>query len=135
MQFSARVGSSSACVRIKPSRLEWSLVGRQWVIQMAPMASISAVSTETGLSKSNLFVTTSLGVADFCVEPQTAEQARTLLTRLVTETQQVLQAAASASPGDDQGCSAEDLINLKWVVDPSTDISLEYLEEPVRLGF
>ena len=72
MQFSARVGSSSACVRIKASRLEWSLVGREWVIQMAPMASISTLSSEAGLSTSNLFVTSTLGVADFCVDPNSS---------------------------------------------------------------
>ena len=131
MQFSARVGGSSACVRIKSGRLEWSLVGRQWVIQMVPLASISAVSSETGLSKSNLFVTTTLGVADFCVEPETAEQARALLTHLIADAQAQPAVAANASHIDDVDLAADDLINLKWMVDTNSD-DLHFLGEPVR---
>jgi len=128
MQFSARVGESNACVRIKSSRLEWSLIGRQWVIQMVPMASISAVSAESGPSKSNLFVTTTLGVADFCVEPQTAEQARVLLTQLVADTQPLLQLAAGETPAADKSDETDGLINLKWVVDASVADSLDLYE-------
>ncbi len=135
MQFSARVGRSSACVRIKSSRLEWSLVGRQWVIQMAPLASISAVSTETGLSRSNLFVTTTLGVADFCVDPDTAEQARTLLTQLIAAAQAQPDAAASATTAGPHDDCTDELINLKWLVETTFE-DLVFPEEPVRaFGF
>jgi hypothetical protein len=134
MQFSARVGGSSSCVRIKSSRLEWSQVGRQWVIQMAPMASISAVSCEAGLSKSNLFVTTTLGVADFCVDPETAEQARNLLTRLIADAQARPDVAAGTSTAGDHDDSVAELINLMWLVDITDD--LVFAEEPVRaFGF
>ena len=80
MQFSARVGKSRACVRIRSNRIEWSLVGRQWAIQMAPMASITDVTSERGHSKSKLVVTTTVGTVEFRIEPKTAAQARTLLT-------------------------------------------------------
>jgi hypothetical protein len=132
MQFPARVGRSSACVRIKLSRLEWSLVGTQWVIQMAPMASISAVSFETGLSKSNLFVTTTLGVADFCVDPEIAEQARTLLMQLMAEAQSHPEAAVNSSSVDSQGRNIDELINLKWMVDAAASERLDMYEEPTR---
>ncbi len=135
MQFSARVGDSSACVRIKASRLEWSLVGRQWVIQMAPMASVSAVCSETGLSKSNLFVTTTLGVADFCVDPNTAEQARALLTVLIAAAQAQPDQAVGGSSSDHHHDDTDELINLKWMVDATAD-DLGFPEEPVRaFGF
>jgi hypothetical protein len=127
MQFCARVGDDSAFVRIKSSRIEWSLVGNQWVVQMVPMASLSAVSTESGPSRSNLFVTTNVGVADFRVEPETAEQARLLLTRLMS-------AAESSAAGQDD--ETDQLINLKWMVDPNVIDSLDLYEEPARvLGF
>ncbi len=121
MQFSARVDGSSACVRIKSSRLEWSLVGREWVIRMAPMASVSAVTSEVGSSMPNLCVTTTLGVVNFRVEnATTAEQAQVLLTRLV---------AATASAGNDTP-SDDGLINMRWTVDQGTTSSLEFYVEP-----
>ena len=128
MQFSARVDGSSACVRIKPSRLEWSLVGHEWVIQMAPMASISAVTSDVGLSRSNLVVTTTLGAVEFCIEAgATVEQARALLTRLV---------AAVGSSGAIETQTSDDLINMRWIDDPSTAASLEFYEEPaLKIGF
>ena len=121
MQFSARVGDSSAFVRIKASRLEWSLVGRQWVVQMAPMASIRVVSTDTGQSRSNLFVTTTVGFADFCVEPEIAEKASALLVRLIDEAK-ALPTSVTDAPVD--------LINLKWTVDASDDAVLDVDDVP-----
>jgi hypothetical protein len=127
MQFSARVGDSSAFVRIKASRLEWSLVGRQWVVQMAPMASIRVVSTDTGVARSNLFVTTTVGFADFCVEPETAEKASALLVRLIAE--------AKARPTLVTDAPV-DLINLKWDVDASSDAGLDFDDVPAHaFGF
>jgi hypothetical protein len=133
MQFSAGVGDSRACVRIRSSRLEWSLVGRQWVIQMAPIASISAISFEPGLSQSNLFVTTALGVADFCVEPEIAEQARTLLMRLVAMATARPDVVAEMPSAGSCGSGVDELINLKWMVDAHDADSLEYFYEPARL--
>jgi hypothetical protein len=130
MQFSARVDSASACVRVQPSRLEWSLVGRQWVIQMAPMASISAVAVETGPIKSNLIVTTQVGSAEFQGEQATAEKALTLLSRLVAEAGEP---RADMDAADDE--AGESLINLKWMFDSNAE-SFDLDEEPARLlGF
>ena len=61
MQFSARVDGCSAYVRIQPRRLEWSLVGREWVIQMAPIASVTAITSEAGSLRSSLIVVTNVG--------------------------------------------------------------------------
>jgi hypothetical protein len=106
MQFSARVDGCSAYVRIQPSRLEWSLVGREWVIVMAPIASVTAVASEPGSLKSTLVVTTSVGTVEFRIQPETCEMARALLVRLVAE----VTVAATAEP-------IAELINLKWTFD------------------
>ena len=110
MQFGGRVGESNACVRIQRRRLEWSMVGSQWVIQMAPMSSITAVTTGTGAASSSLFVTTTVGTVEFMLQPEIAEDAVELLGRLIVE-------AAGDSTGVNQGSPAGDLINLRWTFD------------------
>ena len=61
MQFPPRVDGCSAYVRVQPRRLEWSLVGREWVIQMAPIASVPATTSEAGSLRSSLIVVTIVG--------------------------------------------------------------------------
>ena len=111
MQFSARVDGCSAYVRIQPSRLEWSLVGREWVIQMAPIASVAAIASEPGSLKSSLIVATNVGTVEFRIQPETCEQARALLVQLV--------AAATAEP-------VVELINLKWTFDADAVDDLDH---------
>ena len=111
MQFSGRVDGCSAYVRIQPRWLEWSLVGREWVIRMAPIASVTAVVSEAGLLKSSLIVSTNLGTVEFRVQPETCEPARALLVRLV--------AGAPAEP-------AVELINLKWQFDQDAVDDLDH---------
>jgi hypothetical protein len=125
MQFSARVGSSRACVRIQSSRLEWSLIGRQWIIQMAPMTSITAVQVEPLRVRSRLILKTTVGMADFRVDSETADKARDLLMRLIKNSS----ATADASADDE-------LINLKWKLDPHVVDPSDFEEAPRRLlGF
>jgi hypothetical protein len=136
MQFSARVGRSRACVRVQTSRLEWSLVGRQWVIQMAPMTSITAVRLEPGRLKSNLIISMTVGTADFTVEPGTAEQARTLLMQLIDTQAERSQIAVGGPSAVSHGGSGDDMINLTWMNDARTVDPLDLDAEPARLlGF
>jgi hypothetical protein len=123
MQFSARVDGSSAYVRIQPSRLEWSLVGREWVIVMAPIASVTAVASEPGSLKSSLVVTTNVGTVEFRIQPETCETARTLLLRLVAESaaDPVVAEPEAADPG-----SASELINLRWMFDADAVDDLDH---------
>jgi hypothetical protein len=111
MQFSARVDGCSAYVRIQPRRLEWSLVGREWVIQMAPIASVTAVVSESGSLKSSLIVSTNVGRVEFRVQPESCELARALLVQLVAE--------ATAEP-------VVELINLKWQFDQDAVDDLDH---------
>jgi hypothetical protein len=113
MQFSARVDGCSAYVRIQQRRLEWSLVGREWVIQMAPIASVTAVVSQPGSLRSSLTVATSVGTVEFRIQPETCEPARALLAQLVI-------AAASAPP------VASELINLKWMFDADAVDDLDH---------
>jgi hypothetical protein len=122
MQFSARVGRSNACVRVQKGRLEWATVGRQWLIQMAPMTSITAVTANPGPLKTNLVITTAVGTAEFLVDQEIAERARDLLTRLIE---------ASTSPLD--GANEADLINLKWKLDTQVVDPANFEEGPRRL--
>ena len=136
MQFSARVGRSSACVRVRTSRLEWSLVGRQWVIQMAPMTSITAVTLKPGRLKSSLIISMAVGTADFSVEPGTAEQARTLLMRLIVAAARCSPIAVDGPQAVSHGAGADDMINLTWMNDARTVDPLDLDAEPARLlGF
>jgi hypothetical protein len=135
MQFWGRVGDDSAYVRIQGSRLEWSLVGRQWVIEMAPMTSIIAVSAEPGGDTSSLVITTVVGSVEFILPAETGEEAAALLIRLVAEAaEQSL--AATASPIVDRDSQVDELINLRWMFDAAVVDDLDCDEEPARLlGF
>ena len=115
MQFSARVDGCSAYVRIQPRRLEWSLVGREWVIQMAPIASVTAITSEPGSLKSSLIVVTNVGTVEFRIQSETCELARAVLERLVAEA--AAEAVASTSDAGVDGNAVDELINLKWMFD------------------
>ncbi len=135
MQFSARVGGSSACVRVQKSRLEWSLVGRQWIIQMAPMTSITTVTYEPGRVKSSLIVSTIVGAVEFRIEPGIGDEARALILRLVSEADQSQIGASEMLPVN-QGTTADELINMKWMFDAGAADSFDFKEVPARLmGF
>ena len=122
-------------MRVQRSRLEWSLVGRQWIIQMAPMTSIATVMCGPGEVKSSLIVSTTVGTVEFRVEPGIADEARVLLSRLVAEAGEAA-IAASAAPPASQGTDADELINLKWMFDSDAADSFEFDEAPARLiGF
>lgn len=136
MQFWGRVGDDSAYVRIQESRLEWSLVGRQWVIQMAPMTSIIVVAAESGDETSSLVVTTVVGSVEFVLAPGTAEEAASLVTRLTAEAaEQSLEASLVVDAGDHD----DELINLRWMFDATVVEEFDSGdsdEEPARLlGF
>ena len=136
MQFPARIGRSNACVRVQKSRLEWSQVGRQWAIQMAPMTTITAVTLEPGPLKSSLIISMTVGTADFSVESGTAEQARTLLMQLIAAAAERSPVAASVPPAASCSGSADDMINLTWMNDARTVDPLDLEAEPARLlGF
>ena len=136
MQFSARVGRSRACVRVQPSRLEWSQVGRQWVIQMAPMTSITAVTLKPGPLKSSLIISMAAGTADFSVDPGTAEQARTLLMGLIDAAMECSPITASVPSDASHAASSDEMINLTWMNDARTVDPLDLDAEPARLlGF
>jgi hypothetical protein len=92
---------------------------------MAPMRSITAVTAEPGPLKTSLVITTAVGIADFLVDPQTAEKARTLLLRLIAE---------AAAPVD--STSDDELINLTWNFDARVVDPADLDDEPRRLlGF
>jgi hypothetical protein len=122
MQFSARVGSSRACVRVQKSRLEWSLIGRQWIIQMAPVTSITAIVVEPMRPRSRLIVTTTVGMADFRVDPETADTAQELLMRLM-----------SADPAVVDAATDDELINLTWRLGTAAVDPADFDTEPRRL--
>lgn len=124
MQFSARVDGCSAYVRIQPSRLEWSLVGREWVIVMAPIASVTAIASEPGSLKSSLIVATNVGAVEFRIQPETCEQARALLVRLVAEA--AAESVVAASEDGHQGNGVDELINLKWLFDANAVDDLDH---------
>jgi hypothetical protein len=131
MQFWGHVGDDSAYVRIQGSRLEWSLVGRQWVIDMAPVTSIIAVTAEPGDDVSSLVVTTVIGSVEFLLPLETAEEAESLLSRLVAQAAQSL--AATTSPAADGGARVDELINLRWMFDAVAVDERDRDEEPLRL--
>ena len=131
MQFSARVDGCSAYVRIQPRRLEWSLVGREWVIQMAPIASVTAIDSEPGSLKSSLIVATNVGTVEFRIHPDTCEPARALLVRLVAETAAEPVVATSEAVGD--GNTVDELINLKWMFDTTAVDDFSFDETRGRL--
>mgnify|MGYP001210818270 CR=1 FL=1 len=133
MQFPARIGRSNACVRVQKSRLEWSQVGRQWAIQMAPMTTITAVTLEPGPLKSSLIISMTVGTADFSVESGTAEQARTLLMQLIAVAAERSPVAVSVPPAASCSDSADDMINLTWMNDARTVDPLDLEAEPARL--
>jgi hypothetical protein len=133
MQFAARVNGASACVRVQARRLEWSLIGRQWVIQMAPMSSITAIAIEPGLLKSTLVVRTNVGTAEFRVRPEVAHSALSLLASLMSEGSDAVEEAKHA--GRAPATSVDELINLKWMFDSGV-VDSEVDEVPARLlGF
>jgi hypothetical protein len=132
LQFWGHVGADSAYVRIQGSRLEWSLVGRQWVIEMAPITSIIAVTAEPGDDSSSLVVTTVVGSVEFVLPLETAEEAASLLVRLVAEAaEQSLH--ATVSPVVDGGGQVDQLINLRWMFDAAVVDEFDCDEEPARL--
>lgn len=124
MQFSARVDGCSAYVRIQPRRLEWSLVGRDWVIQMAPIASVTVITSEPGSLKSSLIVVTNVGTVEFRIQPEVCEPARTLLEQLVAET--AVEAVVD-------GNTADELIDLKWMFDTDAVDDFSFDETRGRL--
>jgi hypothetical protein len=138
MQFWGRVGDDSAYIRIQRRRLEWSLVGRQWVIEMAPITSITSilsVTAEPGNDISTLVVTTAVGSVEFLLRPETAEEAASLLVRLVAEAGEQ-SVASMASPVVDGGAQVDELINLRWMFDAAVVDEFDCDEEPARLlGF
>jgi hypothetical protein len=135
MQFWGHVGADSAYIRIQGSRLEWSLVGRQWVIEMAPMTSIIAVTAEPGNDISSLVVTTVVGSVEFLLPLETAEEAASLLVRLVAEAVEQSFAATASSVMEGVG-QVDELINMRWMFDAAAVDELDCDEEPARLlGF
>lgn len=135
MQFWGHVGTDSAYVRIQGSRLEWSLVGRQWVIEMAPITSIIAVNAEPRDDSSGLVVTTVVGSVEFLLPLETAEEAASLLMRLVAEAAEQSN-ARTASVLVDEGGRVDELISLRWMFDASAGDEAVYDAEPaLALGF
>lgn len=99
---------------------------------MAPLTSITAVTAEPRHSKSSLLVTTAVGSADFHMDPVTAEQAQTLLTRLISEANAQPEVASSVTPRG-SGAGIDDLINLRWKFDAAVVDPADFDEEPRRL--
>jgi hypothetical protein len=125
MQFWGRVDGGRAYVRIQGSRLEWSRVGQEWIITMAPMTSITAVRTQDRSATSSLIVSTTVGIVEFKLEPDIAEQARALLVRLIAE-------SAAQLPSESL-CSDDELINLKWELDAGVVNDFEFEHEWARV--
>lgn len=124
MQFSASVDGCSAYVRFQQRRLEWSLLGSEWVIQMAPVASVTAIVSEPGSLKSSLIVATNVGTVEFRLQPETCELARALLVRLVAETD-------AEAVGERN--TVDELINLKWMFDADAVDDLDHDDSRARL--
>ena len=131
MQFSARVDGCSAYVRIQRRRLEWSLVGREWVIQMTPIVSVTAITSEPGSLKSSLIVVTNVGTVEFRIQPEIREPARALLERLVAETAAEAVGSTSEAVLDDN--TVDELINLKWMFDTNAVDDFSFDETRGRL--
>lgn len=131
MQFWGHVDADSAYIRIQSSRLEWSLVGRQWVIEMAPMTSIIAVDAEPGDDISSMVVTTVIGSVEFLLPRETAEEAASLVNRLVAEAAD--QSLAAASPVVDGCGQVDELINMRWMFDAAAVDEFDADEAPARL--
>lgn len=83
MEFWARVGGSGAYVRILPTQIEWSLIGRRWTVEVVPIETVRSVTVTSGLSRSTLAVNTDGGRLEFYVDPVTAQHAHARLRRLI----------------------------------------------------
>jgi hypothetical protein len=82
-----------------------------------------------------LVVTTVVGSVEFLLPPEIAEEAASLLVRLVTEA--VEQSfAATVSSVMEGVIQVDELINLRWLFDAAVVEQLDCDEEPARLlGF
>ena len=86
MQFTSQVAGKHVDVEILTSRLQWTVRGHRQVVRMLPLWAISSVETSRALAgKSKLTVSLTAGVIEFKVGKAIAEQAKTMLTQLVTQ--------------------------------------------------
>lgn len=100
------------------------------------MTSITAVTLKPGPLKSSLIISMTVGTADFSVEPGTAEQARTLLMRLIAAAAGYSPIAVNVPPAVSHGGGADEMINLTWMNHARTVDPLDLDVEPARLlGF
>lgn len=131
MQFKSRVAGKAAEVKILRSGIEWSTVGRKRVTELLPLTAIESVSTGTaGFIDWKLVVTTADASIEFRTDRSTAEEARGLVVLLVA---QLPPPTSNPTPPVGTGSRADELIDLRWLLDNRIIVEADYNEMRARL--
>jgi hypothetical protein len=134
MRFRSSVGGRPAYVRIFSGRIDWAVLGSDRVTELVPLSAISSIEEiRTGPTTSSLVVCANGKTIEFQVESAIADEALPLLQQLSADQPSSLDGGA---PPSGRGSLAEDLINLKWLLDNGTLTESEFDAHRARLfGF
>jgi hypothetical protein len=131
MQFASHIAGKRADVRILASRVQWTVRGRQHVIDVIPIGAIESVAAKRARpGKSMLTISSQASAIQFRVKRAVAEQAAAMLTDLVS--QQVIP-PLDGSQTVQAGSIADELMSLRWLRDVGVLTAAEFDEQSTRL--
>jgi hypothetical protein len=137
MQFMSHTCGRRADVRLLATRIEWSHPGRDDVTQMLPVTAISSVETRrAGLTRRLVTVNSRAAAIEFRVDRSTATEFGTLLDHLVEEQGLVPPVQTMKNIGPQRplkGSIADELMNLKWLLEVGVLTQPEFAEQRTRL--
>jgi hypothetical protein len=137
MQFTSHLCGRRADVRLLTTRIEWSHPGCDDVTQMLPVTAISSVETRrAGLTRRLVTVTSHAAAIEFRVDRSTATELGTLLDHLVEEQRLVPPVKTVKQVGPQRplkGSIADEMMNLKWLLDVGVLTQPEFAEQRNRL--
>lgn len=131
MHFTSHIAGGVADVRILPSRVQWTIRGRQQVVDVIPIRAIASVATRKVLpNRSMLTICSTASAVEFRVQRAVAERVKTMLTQLVAE-----QPAPTLchSPSLQRGSIADELMSLRWLRDVGVLTPTEFDEQSAQL--
>ncbi len=131
MLFEAHVAGQRADVKILSTRIVWSAAGCRSVTEMVPLTAIASVGTsKSQRGRWSLVVNANGKTIEFLVDEAVAEQATTMLQLLVARQPPPTNTDAKQSGS---GSLADDLNNLKWLLDNGMLTQSEFDDRRARL--
>jgi len=135
LQFESRVRGRDAMVRILTSRVEWSTDGRQRVIEMVPVTSISSIDLRSDDDSSRVIVNALGGPTEFLTDDAIARRAAAMLVELVAAAKDAQQLRPELGLQRPRGESSvdEELTTLRWLLDSGILTRAEFDAQRSRL--